>query len=67
MSRGNRSVDPGAFIWGLLFAMTAGLGIALGLGIHPPWHHLIVIGPLILVAVGALALVLTITTKGHRT
>lgn len=60
-------MDPGAFIWGLLFAAVSGLGIALALGIHPPWHRLAMIGPLILVAVGALTLVLTITTKGHRT
>lgn len=59
-------IDVGAFIWGLMFIIVAGLGAALALGAHLLWRDIIRIGPVILIGVGALGLLLTIITKGHR-
>ncbi|AMS05010.1 hypothetical protein DUY81_06215 [Acidipropionibacterium acidipropionici] len=62
----HRSIDVGAFIWGLMFIIVAGLGVALALGAHLLWRDIIRIGPVVLIGVGALGLLLTIITKGHR-
>ncbi|AFV90260.1 MAG: hypothetical protein SOH99_08630 [Acidipropionibacterium acidipropionici] len=62
----HRRIDVGAFIWGLMFIIVAGLGVALALGAHLLWRDIIRIGPVVLIGVGALGLLLTIITKGHR-
>lgn len=62
----HRRIDVGAFLWGLLFVILAGLGVALALGAHLLWRDIIRIGPLVLIGVGALGLLLTTITKGHR-
>ena len=56
-----RHLDIASLIWGLLFATMAGLGIADASGSPISWQTVGLLAPAVLIALGALGLVL------HRT
>jgi len=51
--------DSTALVWGVIFAMLAGLGLWAGTGHRLDWSTISVVAPLVLIAAGALALVLS--------
>lgn len=61
-----RPVDVSSLIWGLVFLLSAALGLTAGFGIPIAWHIVQVAAPLTLIALGGLGLWLNRRNSIHR-